>query len=202
MDDLIAIEHEDAQALAAAGAAYLQIDAPHFAMMHETAHRRTLAHLDDAMREMAALDNRVFEGVDGRRDGDPYLPGQLPQHVHRHAAVRRLRRRPLRRAARSTAICSNTTTTAPATSPLCASSRRATTVVLGLVTTKRSALEDEDDLLRRIEDAAQYVPIERLALSTQCGFASTVEGNEITEDAQRRKLALVVRVAERVWGHV
>jgi 5-methyltetrahydropteroyltriglutamate--homocysteine methyltransferase len=76
------------------------------------------------------------------------------------------------------------------------------TVVLGLVTTKRSEMEREDDLLRRIEDAARYVPIERLALSTQCGFASTMEGNQITEDAQRRKLELVVRVAERVWGHV
>jgi 5-methyltetrahydropteroyltriglutamate--homocysteine methyltransferase len=76
-----------------------------------------------------------------------------------------------------------------------------TTVVLGLVTTKRPALENEDDLLRRIEAAAKYIPVERLALSTQCGFASTMEGNAITEEAQRAKLALVVRVAERVWGH-
>jgi len=67
--------------------------------------------------------------------------------------------------------------------------------------TKRSELEDEDALMRRIEDASNVVPIERLALSTQCGFASTMEGNNITEDAQRKKLALVVRVAERVWGH-
>ena len=76
------------------------------------------------------------------------------------------------------------------------------TVVLGLVTTKRSELEREDDLRRRIDAAAQLVPLERLALSTQCGFASTFEGNEITADAQRAKLGLIVRTAEKVWGHV
>ena len=75
------------------------------------------------------------------------------------------------------------------------------TVVLGLVTTKRSELESEDELRRRIDAAARYVPLERLALSTQCGFASTFEGNEITPDAQRAKLELIVRTAEKVWGH-
>ena len=73
-------------------------------------------------------------------------------------------------------------------------------VVLGLVTTKRPELEDADHLVRRIEEAARYVPIEQLALSPQCGFSSTVEGNALTRDEQVAKLALVVEVAERVWG--
>ncbi|MGQ7298151.1 5-methyltetrahydropteroyltriglutamate--homocysteine S-methyltransferase [Quadrisphaera sp. KR29] len=73
-------------------------------------------------------------------------------------------------------------------------------VVLGLVTTKVPALEDEDALVRRIEEAATYAPLEQLALSGQCGFSSTEEGNDLTEDEQWRKLELIVRVADRVWG--
>ena len=75
-------------------------------------------------------------------------------------------------------------------------------VVLGLVTTKHGRLENPDDLLRRIDSAAKFVPLEHLALSPQCGFASTVEGNIITEDDQWRKLALIVDTAKRVWGTV
>ena len=74
------------------------------------------------------------------------------------------------------------------------------TVVLGLVSTKLAAMEHPDELVRRIEEAAKYVPIDNLALSPQSGFASTMEGNLLTEDEQWRKLALVVDVARRVWG--
>ena len=73
-------------------------------------------------------------------------------------------------------------------------------VVLGLVSTKRPQLESIDDLKRRIDTAAKLVPLEQLCVSPQCGFSSTVHGNEITFDDQRRKLDLVVRLAEEVWG--
>lgn len=73
-------------------------------------------------------------------------------------------------------------------------------VVLGLITTKYPQLESEDELLRRIEEAAKYVPIEYLAVSTQCGFASAASGNLISWDDMRRKLDLVVRTARRAWG--
>ncbi len=73
-------------------------------------------------------------------------------------------------------------------------------VVLGLVTTKSGALEDPDALKRRIEEAARYVPLDQLCLSPQCGFSSTVEGNALTVDEQKAKLALVVEVAQDVWG--
>ena len=73
-------------------------------------------------------------------------------------------------------------------------------VVLGLVTTKRGQLESADDLMRRIDSASKLIPLDDLAISPQCGFASTVEGNIITPDAQWRKLARVVEVAQRVWG--
>ncbi len=74
------------------------------------------------------------------------------------------------------------------------------TVVLGLVTTKFGTLESKDDLKRRIDEAAQYVPLEQLALSPQCGFSSTVHGNDIAVEAQRDQLRLVVETAREVWG--
>jgi 5-methyltetrahydropteroyltriglutamate--homocysteine methyltransferase len=73
-------------------------------------------------------------------------------------------------------------------------------VVLGLVTTKRPQLESKDELKRRVDEAARYVPIEQLCLSPQCGFSSTVEGNELTRDEQIAKLALVVETASEIWG--
>jgi 5-methyltetrahydropteroyltriglutamate--homocysteine methyltransferase len=73
-------------------------------------------------------------------------------------------------------------------------------VVLGLVTTKTGQLEDPDTLVARIEEASTYLPVEQLALSPQCGFATDVKGNLLTEDDQWRKLELVLRTAERVWG--
>jgi 5-methyltetrahydropteroyltriglutamate--homocysteine methyltransferase len=72
-------------------------------------------------------------------------------------------------------------------------------VVLGLVTTKRGALESRDEVLRQIEEAARYAPLDQLCLSPQCGFSSTVEGNALTEDEQWAKLRLVVEVAHEVW---
>src|SRR5512132_2054987 len=73
-------------------------------------------------------------------------------------------------------------------------------VVLGLVTTKRGELESKDDLKRRIDAAAKYVPLDQLCLSGQCGFSSTVEGNALSYDQQRAKLELIVQVAQDVWG--
>lgn len=74
------------------------------------------------------------------------------------------------------------------------------TVVLGLITTKLARLEPKSELLQRIDEASQYVPLEQLCLSPQCGFSSTVHGNDITEDDQWRKLELVVNTAREVWG--
>jgi len=73
-------------------------------------------------------------------------------------------------------------------------------VVLGLVTTKVGTLERKDDLKRRLDEAAQYVPLEQVCLSPQCGFSSTIEGNEITVDHQKAKLSLCVELAREVWG--
>jgi 5-methyltetrahydropteroyltriglutamate--homocysteine methyltransferase len=76
---------------------------------------------------------------------------------------------------------------------------RGKSVVLGLITTKDPRLESLDELRRRIDEAARYVPLENLALSPQCGFASVAAGNLLSEDDQWRKLALVAETARRVW---
>jgi 5-methyltetrahydropteroyltriglutamate--homocysteine methyltransferase len=73
-------------------------------------------------------------------------------------------------------------------------------VVLGLITTKVPQLESKDDLKRRIDEAARYIPLDQLALSPQCGFSSTVEGNKVTVADEIAKLRLAVEVAEEVWG--
>ena len=72
--------------------------------------------------------------------------------------------------------------------------------VLGLVTSKRAEIENKDDIKRRIDEAAKVVPLAQLALSPQCGFASTIKGNRLTVDDEKRKLALVVETAKEVWG--
>src|SRR5262249_22287627 len=73
------------------------------------------------------------------------------------------------------------------------------TAVLGLVSTKTGTLESKDDLKRRLEEAARNVPIEQLALSPQCGFASSIKGNPLTEDEQTAKLVRLVETAREVW---
>jgi 5-methyltetrahydropteroyltriglutamate--homocysteine methyltransferase len=74
------------------------------------------------------------------------------------------------------------------------------TVVLGLITTKVGRVETVDELRRRIDEAARYIPIEQLALSPQCGFASSIMGNLLSEDQQFRKLDVMVETAAKVWG--
>ena len=79
---------------------------------------------------------------------------------------------------------------------------RGKTVVLGLVSSKLAGMESSDDLAKRIDEASKYVPLENLTLSPQCGFASTMEGNLLTEEQQWQKLGLVVETARKVWGTV
>ena len=74
--------------------------------------------------------------------------------------------------------------------------------VLGLITTKLGALEKKDDLKRRLDEASKYIALEQLCVSPQCGFSSTVEGNDVTVEDERLKLSLCVELAREVWGSV
>ena len=73
-------------------------------------------------------------------------------------------------------------------------------MVLGLITSKLGALEKKDDIKRRIDEATKFAPLEQLALSPQCGFASTEEGNVLAEDEQWAKLSMAVEIAGEMWG--
>ena len=73
-------------------------------------------------------------------------------------------------------------------------------VVLGLITTKKTRLETAEEVLQRIKEATRYMPLERLALSPQCGFASTIEGNHLSPEDEKHKLELVASVSREVWG--
>ena len=73
-------------------------------------------------------------------------------------------------------------------------------IVLGLITSKQPKIEDQSTIIDRVNEAAQYVPLENLALSTQCGFASTEEGNKLTQQQQWDKLRFVIQTAEKIWG--
>jgi 5-methyltetrahydropteroyltriglutamate--homocysteine methyltransferase len=78
--------------------------------------------------------------------------------------------------------------------------RKGAIAVLGLITTKTGRVETVDELCRRIDEASRYLPLENLALSPQCGFASGIAGNLLTEDEQWRKLDVMLETAKRVWG--
>src|SRR3977135_1149762 len=75
-------------------------------------------------------------------------------------------------------------------------------VVLGLVTSKTGTLESKDEIKRRIDQAAKFVPLEQLCLSPQCGFASSEEGNLLAEEEQWAKLRMIVEIADEVWGEL
>ncbi|HEY4277281.1 MAG TPA: cobalamin-independent methionine synthase II family protein [Conexibacter sp.] len=197
LDHLIELMNEDARALAAAGADHIQLDAPHYAYI-----QKVIAGIDDRnaeLKRLVELDNRVFEGVEGattalhicRGNDRSHFTGTEPYDefaaaILPHTAARRL-------------LLEYDDERSGGFAPL-RFAREDQQVVLGLVTTKRSEMESADELKRRIEEASAYVPLERLALSTQCGFGSNAEGNAITPDAQRAKLELVVEVATDVWG--
>ena len=203
--DVAAIYRAELAELAALGATYVQLDDVPLGLLCDPAHRRAFRGQGPRSRRDARPVRRPGERGAGRPAARadrrrPRLPGQQPGQVARQRAP--------------------TTTWPPAPSAgldvdaffLEYDSPRAggfeplrhvapgRWVVLGLVSTKTPVLEDPDDLRRRIDAAARFVPLERLALSPQCGFASTAPGNPLTPGEQRRKLELVVDVARRVWG--
>src|SRR5262245_17057881 len=103
--------------------------------------------------------------------------------------------------ATSTATSWNTTPTAPAASSRCGFLPKGNKiVVVGVITSKSGTLESKDTVKRRLDEAAKFMPMEQMALSPQCGFASTEEGNVLTEAQQWAQMREVVEIAEEVWG--
>jgi 5-methyltetrahydropteroyltriglutamate--homocysteine methyltransferase len=197
LDHLIELMNEDAKALAAAGANHIQLDAPHYAYI-----QKVMAGVEDrdaTLQRLVAADNRVFEGVEGVTKSLHICRGNDRSHFTGTEPYDEFAAAILPNTAAQRLLLEYDDERSGGFAPL-RFAREDQTVVLGLVTTKRSDMESADELKRRIEEAGRYVPMERLALSTQCGFGSNAEGNAITYDAQKAKLELVVQVATDVWG--
>ncbi|MDE3194653.1 MAG: methionine synthase [Chloroflexota bacterium] len=205
VDDIVAVERRMVSELAAAGCPYVQIDAPSYTAYVDEG---SLADMrsrgidpDRALDRSIAADNAVIAGTPDVTFGIHVCRGNERSMWHREGPYDAIAERLFTGLAHHRLLLEYDTDRAGTFAPL-RFVPQDKVVVLGLVTTKDPDLESVDDLLRRIEEASRYVPVERLAISPQCGFASDVAGNLIDEDAQWRKLERVVEVGRRVWGEV
>jgi len=205
MRDLVRIVRDEVQWLIAEGARYIQFDAPYYSYYLDPRLReqtRASGRDPDAdFASAAAADNSVFQGLD--RTGVT-----LAVHVCRGNSKSRwfteggydaIAEKLFHLLDVDAFLLEYDTERSGGFEPL-RLVPRGKTVVLGLVTTKEAQLESPDDLARRIDEAARYLPLENLAVSPQCGFASVAAGNLLTMDDQWKKLDLVVRTARAVWG--
>ncbi len=201
--DVVAIERRMVVELVAAGCSYVQIDEPGYTAYvdeHELAAMRARGEDSDVSLERSiAADNAIVEGFAGVTFGLHVCRGNQRSMWHREGAYDAIAARLFGGLRVQRLLLEYDTERAGSFEPLRFVSRD-TVVVLGLVSTKTPALEDRSEVVRKIEAASRYVPVERLALSPQCGFASDVAGNLLSEDDQWRKLELVASVAEEVWG--
>ena len=199
MDDLVAIMNEDARAIAAAGASYLQLDAPKYTYFGDERLYPDPDRRGEQLARYVRNDMRVFEGVDGVTTGIHICRGNYRGMYGSSTPYEEFAEALFTEARYDRLLLEYDDVRAGGFEAL-RFVRDDATVVLGLVSTKTPELEEPDALRRRIDEAARYVPGDRLAISTQCGFASAYEGNEIGFDDQRRKLELVVAVADAEWG--
>jgi 5-methyltetrahydropteroyltriglutamate--homocysteine methyltransferase len=199
LEDLIRIMNEDAKALAAAGASYLQLDAPKYTFLTDERLFPDQGKVAEQLAEHIRNDLRVFDGVAGVTTGIHICRGNYRSMYTSTTPYEEFAEVLFSEARYDRLLLEYDDVRSGGFEPL-RFVPDGVTVVLGLVTTKHPALESMDELRRRIDEADTYIPLERLALSAQCGFASTYEGNELGEDDQRRKLELIVRTAEAVWG--
>jgi len=202
---LVAIIKGELAALVADGVPYIQVDEPRYSYYVDPRWRQHLRDLgedpDTMFDEAIAADNACLAGVQrqgltvamhicrGNNESKWYAEGgyePIAEKLFGTLAVDRY-------------LLEYDTARAGTFEPL-RFMPRDKMVVLGLVSSKEPQLESQDELRRRIDEASRYVPLENLALSPQCGFASTAAGNLLTQDEQWRKLELVVETARRVWG--
>jgi 5-methyltetrahydropteroyltriglutamate--homocysteine methyltransferase len=207
LQDVAAIMRAEVQALIDEGASYVQLDAPSYSNFFDQ-HRRAVLRqagidLDEALDAAIAADNAMINGIERRADvviGIHFCRGNKRSAWGAEGSYEPIAEKAFGSLKMDRYLLEFDSERAGGFEPL-RYVPKGKTVVLGLITTKEPALESEDDLLRRIEQAARYVPTDNLALSTQCGFASAASGNLITWDDMRRKLELVTKVARRVWNN-
>jgi 5-methyltetrahydropteroyltriglutamate--homocysteine methyltransferase len=189
--------------LARLGCDYVQLDAPNYGTLCDPENRRMLeARGHDLDAELAfdvALDSSVFDGVEGVTRAMHVCRGNAAGRWHSSGGYAVIAEQLLGGLAMDVLLLEYDSDRAGGFEPL-AHVRPGTVVVLGLVTTKSGALEDEREVEARIAEAATVWPLEDLALSPQCGFASVAVGNPVTPDQQRAKLEFVGRLARKVWS--
>jgi len=205
LSDLVTVIRDEIRWLIREGVTYIQLDAPFYSHYLDPLHRdrmKTSGTDPDAEFDAAvAGDNATFAGLarDGVTIAVHVCRGNSRSRWYTEGGYDAIAERLFNRLDVDRFLLEYDTVRAGTFEPL-RLVPRGKDVVLGLITTKESALEREDDLRRRIDDAAKFVPLERLALSPQCGFASIAAGNLLTEDDQWKKLDLVVRVARKTWN--
>jgi 5-methyltetrahydropteroyltriglutamate--homocysteine methyltransferase len=200
MVDIVRIIRDEIEALIADGVRYIQLDAPFYEIIIDDQQRQSLDKPDEVLRDMVAADRAAIDGL--ARPG-PTLALHVCRGNSRSRWLAEGGYEPI--AEQLFGSLGADALLLEYDSPRQGSFEplrfvRDATVVLGLVTTKEARMESVDELKRRIDEAARYVPLERLALSPQCGFASVAAGNLISEDDQWRKLELVVETARQVWA--
>jgi len=206
LSDLAGLINREARATVEDGVSYIQLDAPDYTVRYcDERHRRQAESegidLDKELDEAIAADNACLAGIGrpGVTLGFHLCRGNNQSRWQTEGGYDPIAEKLFGSLQADRFLLEYDTERADGFEPL-RFVPRGKTVVLGLITTKEGRLEEQDTLLRRIDEASQYVPVENLAISPQCGFASVAEGNLLSWDEQRRKLELVVETSRRVWG--
>ena len=201
--DVVRIEREMIRSLIDAGCRYVQIDAPSYtayvdAPSLDEMTQRGEDPMKNLMRSIQA-DNEILRLFDGVTFGIHLCRGNQRSMWHREGSYDAIAEKLFTELRHDRLLLEYDSPRAGTFEPL-RFVPKGKIVVLGLVSTKVPEIEKVDDLKRRIESACKYIPLEQLAISPQCGFASDVVGNLISEDDQKRKLEVVVETARQVWG--
>jgi 5-methyltetrahydropteroyltriglutamate--homocysteine methyltransferase len=203
MADVVRIQREIIRALVDAGCGYIQIDAPGYtAYVDKPSLDAMRARGEDPMENFARsikADNEVIQGFPGVTFSIHICRGNQRSMWHREGSYDPIAEKLLNGLNHDRFLLEYDSPRAGGFEAL-RFVPKGKVVVLGLVSTKVPELEKIDDLKKRIDQASRYIPIEQLAVSPQCGFASDVIGNLVTADDQKRKLERVVEIARQVWG--
>ena len=202
LDDVVRIQRAMLSSLVREGCGYVQLDEPSYTGYVDRATlERMRARGEDPMKNLEraiAADNAVIEGFNDGVFGLHICRGNRASMWHREGAYDAIAERLFNGLRFARLLLEYDTPRAGTFEPL-RFVPKGVTVVLGLITTKTGQVETIDELKRRIEEAARFVPLEQLALSPQCGFASGIAGNLLTEDEQWRKLEVMMETAKQVW---
>lgn len=203
VEDVVRVQREIIAQLRDAGCRYVQIDEPSYTAYVDptslTDMRARGANPMALLDRSIAADNALVRAFPELTFGVHLCRGNRRSHWHREGSYDAIAERLFTGLQHDRLLLEYDTERAGSFEPL-RFVPKGKTAVLGLITTKEGALEDADALLRRIDEAARFCPIEQLAISPQCGFASSLPGNALTPDEQWRKIDRMLEVATRVWG--